>query len=150
MEPSQAGSGEGQSISLAAGHVSCPQLHLGPMGRLGAGVLAAQGLGPPLVRGGLVGAQTLSSHGPAAAASGANTPTPFLPERVQGITGPRVRCPDAALRKPRAPPRALTAPSVLPPPGPVPQLHGVLLVRDAQREARQRHRRGPQDAPLSR
>ena len=37
-----------------------------------------------------------------------------------------------------------------PPPGPVPQLHGVLLVRDAQREARQRHRRGPQDAPLSR
>ena len=79
MEPSQAGSGEGQSISLAAGHVACPQLRLGPLGRLGADVLAAQGLGPPLIRGGLVGAQTLSGHGPAAAASGANTPGSFPP-----------------------------------------------------------------------
>ena len=41
--------------------------------------------------------------------------------------------------------------SVCPSPAdPVPQLHGVLLVRDAQREAHQRHRRGPQDTPLSR
>lgn len=80
-----------------------------------------------------------------------------------GHRGAHARCPDAALEAlgllgPREEqrarwaadaPRALTACLSLPA-GAVPQLHGLLLVRDAQRETHRRHRRGPQDAPLPR